>query len=1187
MRQEWYRELGSEISAFTDPAFSNEVFRQLCHTLIIEECPPQLPPIQDRQFFLYDVIEKILCRGRRPFPDYEIERRIVEVFGPAWEMQEVPHGQHGSIKYVYEEGLVEAYNNFTDFLDHWSGDLSTIPLDPEHDENERRLLRQLVDIFGYRLINCLYPQVNLDSILDFEDAPSFSEQRGDFLISLPNGKVLLIEPGDHDEADQQHLDYRRDEAFNKIGISTLRPRNKEIGSEILASNIRREIRGLNGSAYFEREPSNNEKSLAAQYLFLLPSLVARTEWLLNQSLLRRDLISSGKIFVHFQERDLQVAECAFLSFIGKVERLSKLYGFPFGWPETHVYLQRNPSYASALPNNLRSNLSEYGIHFHEVKDVGVEKLDLSLDLSIKSNILTPPANKPASLRYMVRNSYRRNESFRFSYHTRPRPIVVSMETEGLLETFLQDLFRKYALRPGQFPILLNVLAQKTTIGLLPTSAGKSICYQLAALLTPGTTIVVDPITALMLDQVQGLQELYHIDRVFPWHAASGVKDEDISRLLAGNLMVFISPERLLRPNFRNAMRSLNAADIFVNYAVIDEAHCVSMWGHDFRPSYLSLDRNFKQYCSFQGRIPITVALTGTASQLVLIDLKRELNIEAMDAIVRPKTFDRAELTLNLIKCKAADKNRILTNVLATIADRLGVPNLVEYGWGIVFAYTPRELWDLLGKYVGAAKDHVQTVLQTDEPKRLRFGMYSGSVPHEAPFTRDQWETYKRKTLAAFKSGHVRMLFGNTAISVGIDNEKLNYIVNYKMPQSVEAYYQQCGRAGRGGQPSQCFLIFSDDQPVVTQRWLNGETERMGRRNDDLGIVSYFHYQNFPGKDPDVMGAMSVFRTIFSGENLNDGRVIVPEANDHTERYLSFWLVLGVIDDYEVTGMERTTRYHVRLHPVVERSLADGNEQALQGHLLKSLHAYISRYQPYTREHVEELVAQHPGDIGLSQRIIRSLVDFIYDRIVYQRREAIRTMVKFCNQEDTSPERLRTIIRAYFDESEKFTETLNRMAERTPSPNDVAQILERIEGFDDIEILFWETRRLLDERFRPDWALLNIFTMVYQERTLSDTSRRLLLEALSEMEKDSTLDDNAIRGLLSMPLNFLDREEKETVPTAGSSAVIALLNALYENSGFRYADLIDAITPSAERRNQYRMALAILQMEKIIHVARYQ
>jgi len=121
----------------------------------------------------------------------------------------------------------------------------------------------------------------------------------------------------------------------------------------------------------------------------------------------------------------------------------------------------------------------------------------------------------------------------------------------------------------------------------------------------------------------------------------------------------MSPERLLRPRFRSSMRALNAADIYINYAVIDEAHCVSMWGHDFKPSYLTLEKNFHDYCTFQGKTPVLVALTGTASQLVLIDLKRELGIQDLEAIIRPDTFDRPELHFNLVACHSTDKTEML------------------------------------------------------------------------------------------------------------------------------------------------------------------------------------------------------------------------------------------------------------------------------------------------------------------------------------------------------------------------------------------------------------------------------------------------------------------------------------------------------------------------------------------------
>ena len=312
---------------------------------------------------------------------------------------------------------------------------------------------------------------------------------------------------------------------------------------------------------------------------------------------------------------------------------------------------------------------------------------------------------------------------------------------------------------------------------------------MAALLTPGTTIVVDPIVALMEDQVQGLKGYYRIDRVMAWHAGSNIKNEEVGRLLAGNIMVFLSPERLLRQNFRGAMSQLKAADIFINYAVIDEAHCVSMWGHSFRPSYLTLDRNFRKFCTYQGHRPVTVALTGTASGLVLIDLRRELNMGDSDtAVVRPDTFDRSELTFNIVRCPNNRKDRMLESVLGTIANRLGVTDVSREAWGIVFSYKPKELSNLLGSFVGTADKYVRTVLASDDLNFVKYGLYSGKSPKVFSFNKKQWSEYKRRTLAAFQRGQIRMLFGNTAISAGIDNEQLNYIVNYRMPQSLEDYW---------------------------------------------------------------------------------------------------------------------------------------------------------------------------------------------------------------------------------------------------------------------------------------------------------------------------------------------------------------------------------------------------------------
>jgi ATP-dependent DNA helicase RecQ len=376
----------------------------------------------------------------------------------------------------------------------------------------------------------------------------------------------------------------------------------------------------------------SEKDLAANYLFLLPSLITRLERLLVHFLLRQGLIHRPKLSIGVIERDLECAEISLASFFERLSRLSKLYGIEYKTPNIQLYVQRNPAYR-------HGNIDQLKIPAKVCNSFAGLSLDLVLDVGIKCNSLTKSALGGAEHAGSIRQAFSHNMPVRFSYRAQVQPIQSSQETEEILNSFVRDFFRKYALRSGQGPILKNILSQKSTIGLLPTSAGKSLCYQLAALLTPGSTIVVDPIVALMKDQTQSLVEQYGIDRVLAWHAGARFHDENVAALLCENIIVFLSPERLLRPQFRAAMRAINAADIYINYAVIDEAHCVSMWGHDFRPSYLTLERNFREYCTFQGRPPVLVALTGTASQLVLIDLKRELNIQDVEAIIRPDTFD--------------------------------------------------------------------------------------------------------------------------------------------------------------------------------------------------------------------------------------------------------------------------------------------------------------------------------------------------------------------------------------------------------------------------------------------------------------------------------------------------------------------------------------------------------------------
>jgi len=1175
--------IGSELSLFSDPEFSSDWHDHLTHFQAEVRAEAPLANASSDLQFLFEIYKKILLRGSLTFPTYDFEWRVIETYGAEFSIREDPDRRPGAISYRYSADLGQSYRSFVDFVDPWAGDATALDFDPEHPENERDFFGNLVAHFGSRIPHYLHQQVELEQVLPAEIAKQFAGQRADFLLAFPDGQGLVLEPGDHTDASQVHLDGRRDAAFSQAGIPTLRFANDEIEAAGTYSRIARSLELAGLTKYLNGTGERSERQLALNYLVLLPTLIARLEYMFALLLLRRGLIDRPSLSIAFYERDLQCAEWVMLSFLDRIQRLSDLYGLKLSLPNFQVGIIHNPDYAFGELDQLRAELKKrWGVSFHDIGSHEYEGADLVIDAAIKCNGNTQRASASSNLG-VVRSSYRHNNDTRFSYLSTPRSIVVDQATPYLLETFLQDFFRKTSLREGQFEILENVLSQKPTIGLLPTSAGKSICYQMAGILTPGTTIVVDPLVALMQDQVQGLDEQYRINRAVAWYAGS-VEDDNVGHLLASNLFVFISPERLLRPGFRQAMRSINAADLYINHAVVDEAHCVSMWGHDFRPSYLNLERNFRKFCTFQGHEPVIVALTGTASQLVLIDLKRELNIVDLDSIVRPRTFDRPELTFNLVRCPNDDKEKMLETVLGAIGNRLGDGRAEDVGWGIVFTHTVRDAWDLFGKHVGEAKQYVRTVLAAPDAQAIRYGIYTGSPPKGSGIDRTFWDDYKQRTLHSFKQGYVRILFGNKAVSVGIDNEYLNFTVNYAMPESLEAYYQQAGRAGRSGQSSFCYLIFSDDKPNVTKQWLEGELAEMPKRWDDLGTVGWFHARNFPGRSQDKAGANKVFKSALRSERGEDGSVVVWQQDDRTEKYVSYWVMLGVIEDYEVSGFGKSTRYRIRLHPAVEDFLQNGDSVPLEEHLIGSLHTYLNRYRPISKTEVEAGVRQQ-GDGDLSKLLIGYLIDFLYDQIVYQRREAVRSMVEFCNQPDTSPELLRARIRAYFDRSEKFSDHLDAMAESGPDYPAVGKVIDLIEGYDDVENLYWETRRLLDERYRPDWAAISLFSVLYRERRVSQKALQDFNAIVRSLEGDFRMATQNVVVFLAHFLSDVYKLDQIYGEKVSLSILLKFIRYLGLNGGAKYLGLIQTLLIDDIDRAVISLEIATEQMKELSNVAR--
>ena len=244
-----------------------------------------------------------------------------------------------------------------------------------------------------------------------------------------------------------------------------------------------------------------------------------------------------------------------------------------------------------------------------------------------------------------------------------------------------------------------------------------------------------------------------------------------------------------------------------------------------------------------------------------------------------------------------------------------------------------------------------------------------------------------------------------------------------------------------------------------------------------------------------------------------------------------------------------------------------------------------RYQPYTIDTIEELVDDSEGK-NIIEKFLRCLLSFIYTRIAYQRKESIRTMVMFCNQEDTSSENLRKIIKSYFDESEKFTKKLNVMAEDLPSKQLIRELLNKIDGFDDVEHLYWETRRLLDERFRTDWAIANLFSVIYREGALNKTSINLLFTIIENMIDEDKLADDIIEDILSVPLSCID--DKDIFNRDNNfEIVVDIIKNIYERYSLRFEGLISKINEKEENIKFYTLALSEIQIKEVLNVGKYE
>lgn len=365
-------------------------------------------------------------------------------------------------------------------------------------------------------------------------------------------------------------------------------------------------------------------------------------------------------------------------------------------------------------------------------------------------------------------------------------------------TALATHFGYESFRPGQERVIEAVLAGHDVMAVMPTGAGKSVCYQVPAAVMGGLTIVVSPLISLMADQVRALKEAGIRGSFYNSTLKPHVRPEVLRRALAGWYdLMYVAPERLADPSFRTF-----AAQARIPLVAVDEAHCVSQWGQDFRPAY-------RQIAGFVDSLPVrpcVAALTATATGRVQSDVRELLGLR--DPMVEVSGFDRPNLYLASLELTPKRREAWTCSYI------LQHP----HDTGIVYATTRKKV------------DQIAADLRQEG---IRVAAYHAGMS-DADRTAAQM---------AFVNDDVQVMVATNAFGMGIDKSNVRYVINCGLPQTLEEYYQEAGRAGRDGEPSECYLLwsrgdirtchffidnieFAEDVPLEQQRMLRNNREQL-------------------------------------------------------------------------------------------------------------------------------------------------------------------------------------------------------------------------------------------------------------------------------------------------------------------------------------------------------------------------
>lgn len=914
----------------------------------------------------------------------------------------------------------------------------------------------------------IVPEVPINEITKIE-VLEFSNQQVDFY--LPQAFLVIeIDGSQHDK----EKDKNRDNYLSKFGIKTVRITTKALESEnsefLGCINLIQER--IKQVSKLQEEKKEKQPTLitfsdyqkAKENIIDLNSPVYKATSIIRFQILILELLEKGKLkldsdwnfsILCTEQNEFEELACndLFLWF----ENLLRLQKIKFAKPKLSI------SRVSSL-EELHQSHSEIKIDFSLTKRYTDEFQNHSGIIFVRTdyfeyfryykntNAVTPEYVGLEAYDYFQISTTELID-YRFQFNGKN-------DDEEALSFFLDNIFGYKNFNQGQLPIITNALSRNDTIGLLPTGGGKSVCYQLAALLQPAISFVVCPIKSLMYDQKQDLDSIL-FTRVH--HITSDDDGEDKERIMQGfssgkYFFLFISPERFQIKSFRQYLLNVNQ-NYKLSYAVIDEVHCLSEWGHDFRTSYLNLAKTIHRHCNdFR-----YIGLTATASINVLKDIQIEFGIK-QENVKTLTDYTRKELEFEIID----DKNNKYKQVSAILkelneSESVLTPKGNESKCGLIFTPT-----------VNGAKGCYKLSTSLEQEFRTPIKFYSGQVPvveKQAIMTSDTFEKYKKQVQSEFKRNEFTLLAATKAFGMGVNKGNITYTIHYGIPGSMESLYQEAGRAGRdkkrfAEKKAKCLVLFSKsaDEEILQKVWdrettLSALTDLMPNITGDIN-TNLFLFQSGMDIIKDEYKLIMEFIETYASPTLKNKRVIARELSANkfkTEKAIYRLSQLGIIDDWTVSNFF-TGEFEV--------DFSDFSEASIKQNLKSTINKYDRDFD-FTLLESNEAYKKYAGiwekSAPLIDRCVVLLLQWAYDHFAYNRRQSLKNIYENCDNyisEKITKDEFKQRLENYF----KFSEASYLLQHIAENPNDFYRWFEVFYQLEENKlsnkIINWEQRQSL-------------------------------------------------------------------------------------------------------------------------------